>query len=98
MKTQMERGDPKDVTEECWENADVSFEVRGEKLYAHKCILSANAPVLASLCEGTNQDTPIKMNEITSVFIQCVLHYAYGEVLPELSVMLKMGKELRVHR
>ena len=74
--------------------ADVSFEVNDTLIHAHRVFLEANAPVLASFCEGSDKNTPIPIFDTSPEVFRHVLRYVYGGSAPRVEVIEKIGIEL----
>ena len=68
------------------DNADVTFEVASgegkELLYAHRPILAARCPTLASLAEGCDPDTAIPIGDVQAGVFEMLLRYVYGSEVP----------------
>jgi hypothetical protein len=62
---------------------DVSFDLNGEIISAHKFILAVNAPILADLCKDCTKDTPLPITRCDAEVFRRVLRYIYGEDAPE---------------
>lgn len=63
--------------------ADVSFDLNGEIISAHKFILAVNAPILADLCKDCTKDTPLPITRCDAEVFRRLLRYIYGESAPE---------------
>jgi hypothetical protein len=55
---------------------DISFKVGSKTFHAHSLILHANAPTLASLCDGQSDQVVIK--KVHSQFFEVLLEYIYS--------------------
>jgi hypothetical protein len=62
---------------------DVSFDLNGEIISAHKFILAVNAPILADLCKDCTKDTPLPITRCDAEVFRRVLRYIYGEDAPD---------------
>ncbi|KAL7471652.1 hypothetical protein ACHAXS_011939 [Conticribra weissflogii] len=74
--------------------ADMTFEVQDARIKAHKLILEANAPMLASFCEGADEESPVPMYDTKPEVFRHVLQYVYGGVPPSKSVIEKCGASI----
>lgn len=63
--------------------ADVTFNVDGETIRAHKLVLKMSAPTLAVLCEDADEETTIPIVGVRFEIFQCMLRYAYGDDIPD---------------
>ncbi|KAL7550854.1 hypothetical protein ACHAWF_014051 [Thalassiosira exigua] len=64
---------------------DVTFNVGGEIVRAHRLILKLAAPALAQLCEDADEDDEIPVAGVRPSIFRGVLRYAYGGSVPEES-------------
>ena len=76
------------------DTADVAFKVCGTTIYAHRVLLQANAPVLASFCSGCDINTPIPLEGISPTNFLSVIRYVYGGEVPIVDLIEKQGLEL----
>lgn len=69
-------------------STDITFDIDGENLYAHRLILSAMSPTLASICSSSGDDDG-NCHAIIPIFgvrlkiFRCLLRYLYGGAIPE---------------
>ena len=66
--------------------ADVTFEVDGQILSAHKCILAARSPVFSAQFFGPmkeKSDTTIKIEDMKAPVFKALLHFIYNDSFPE---------------
>lgn len=74
---------------------DVAFEVEGDVICAHRFILDANAPFLATLCRGCTKESPAPMQGIAPNIFRRVLRYIYGEIAPNFKdEVMAIGTDL----
>ena len=67
--------------------ADVTFEVDGQILCAHKCILATRSPVFLAQFFGPmkeKSDATIKIEEMEAPVFKEMLHFIYNDSFPEL--------------
>ncbi|KAK4478002.1 hypothetical protein RD792_017267 [Penstemon davidsonii] len=72
---------------ESGEGSDVSFEVEGETVYAHKLILSTWSPVFKAQFFGPLKEENtrlIKIDEMQAPGFKALLHFIYCDVIPDL--------------
>jgi hypothetical protein len=69
---------------------DISFKVGSKTFYAHSLILHANAPTLASLCDG--QSDQVVIQKVHSKIFEVLLEYIYSGQPPANDLILKWGK------
>ncbi|XP_078156607.1 BTB/POZ and MATH domain-containing protein 2-like [Carex rostrata] len=65
--------------------ADVTFEVDGQLLSAHKCILAARSPVFSAQFFGPMKEKSdtIKIEEMEARVFKALLHFIYNDTFPE---------------
>ncbi|KAL9187250.1 hypothetical protein ACHAXT_001353 [Thalassiosira profunda] len=63
---------------ESGDEADVTFNVGGTLISAHKLILKLNAPVLHSFCDEHEDGLPIPINDATPEVFRLLLSFIYG--------------------
>lgn len=70
------------------ENADVAFDVSGEKFHAHRVVLAARSPVFKSMFFGSTQDDwndkEISIEDTRPEVFKAMLHFVYKDTLPDL--------------
>ena len=79
------------------ERADVAFgfgHFQQVTVRAHKFILKANAPALASFCDNDGIDGTVHMKDVSIEAFRFVLKYVYGGPPPNRQAVLKYGKEI----
>lgn len=76
------------------DTADVSFDVQGTTIFAHKALLYANASVLATFCENSHKDTPVPISNMSPAIFRHVLRHVYGGEIPSYKVVRRHGIEL----
>lgn len=69
-------------------SSDVTFDIDGETLHAHRLILNMMSPTLASLCNSDNDedncnDVPIPIVGVRVEIFRYLLRYLYGGSIPE---------------
>ena len=52
------------------QGADVTFKVQGKDVLAHKLILEASSPFLATFCEGVVEGTAVEIQETYATFME----------------------------
>ena len=52
------------------QGADVTFKFQGEDVLAHKLILEAGSPFLATFCEGFVEGTAVEIQETYATFME----------------------------
>lgn len=66
--------------------SDVTFDVDGEQMCAHKIVLQARSPVFRALLTGPlkegNQDV-VAVHDVRAPVFRALLHFAYSDALPE---------------
>jgi hypothetical protein len=72
---------------------DVSFLVSGQHVFAHKLMLTANAPLLASFV-AENDPSSIVIEGVSPEVFHCVIRYIYGGGAPDKVFTLANGKEI----
>lgn len=84
---------PSNITEhfgkllESGEGVDVSFEVDGERFFAHKLILAARSPVFMAQLYGPLRDPNaqcIKVEDMEAPVFKAFLHFIYWDSLPDI--------------
>eukprot|EP00956_Cyclotella_meneghiniana_P016865 scaffold27065_cov30-Cyclotella_meneghiniana.AAC.1 len=66
------------------ETADVAFDLQGEILVAHKCIIKSRAKNFYVMCEGYNKESPMPITDVDKEIFDMMLASLYGgEVFPE---------------
>jgi hypothetical protein len=66
------------------ETSDIAFDVKGEIIVAHKCIIKAQAKALYEMCETWSKEDPMPINDVNSEVFRIMLSSLYGKgVLPE---------------
>jgi len=66
------------------ETADVAFDLKGEIMVGHKCIIKSNAKDFYVMCEGYNKSTPMPITDVDKEIFDIMLTSLYGgEVFPE---------------
>ena len=66
------------------ETADVVFDLQGEIMVAHKCIIKSNAKDIYVMCEGYNNESPMPITDVDKDIFNIMLTSLYGgEVFPE---------------
>eukprot|EP00956_Cyclotella_meneghiniana_P007538 scaffold10184_cov52-Cyclotella_meneghiniana.AAC.2 len=66
------------------ETADVSFDLKGEIIVAHKCIIKSKASDFYVMCEGYNSESPMPITDVDKDIFDIMLWSLYGgEVYPE---------------
>ena len=78
---------------ESGKHTDISFDIAGTLIKAHKVVIIANAPILANLF-ADGQETSTSIKGISPDVFRCVLKYIYGGNGPDECTALKWGKEL----
>lgn len=66
--------------------ADVTFDVDGERMPAHKILLQARSPVLRALLTGPmreGHEGVVAVRDVQPPVFRALLHYAYTDALPE---------------
>lgn len=74
-------------------SGDITFDVNGEKIYAHRLILQGCAPALLEYCESckeSNGDIPIK--DVKFDIFRHLISYVYGGTIPD-DTMKEHAKE-----
>ena len=69
-------------------STDITFDIDGESLHAHRLILSAMAPTLASICSSSDDDDGnchaiIPIVGVRLKIFRYLLRYLYGGAIPE---------------
>eukprot|EP00956_Cyclotella_meneghiniana_P024024 scaffold47882_cov61-Cyclotella_meneghiniana.AAC.3 len=60
------------------ETSDVAFDVKGQIIVAHKCIIKAQAKDLYVLCEASSKSNPMLVNDIEHEVFEMMLRPLYG--------------------
>ena len=76
------------------DTADVSFVVKDTRVFAHRILLEANAPVLATFCERCDKNTPVPIDGTTPTIFRHILSYVYGGEVPSQEIIQKQGIEI----
>ena len=75
--------------------SDVSFDVDGEIMHAHKFVLAVNAPLLAEFCNKSSKGSPVLIDGVSPEIFRRVLRYIYGEEAPtDETEVLRIGFDL----
>lgn len=72
---------------ECGKGTDVSFEVDGEAIAAHKLVLAARSPVFKAQLFGPMKDQNvrcIKVEDVKASVFKALLHFIYWDSLPNM--------------
>ena len=75
--------------------ADVAFEVDGQTISAHGCILAARSPVFSAQFFGSmkeKSDTIIKVEEMEAPVFKAMLHFIYNDSFPKFE-KIKEGRD-----
>lgn len=72
---------------------DVSFLVSGQHVFAHKLMLTANAPLLASFV-AEKDPSSIVIEGVSPEVFRCMIRYFYGGGAPDKDFILANGKEI----
>ncbi|KAG2558812.1 hypothetical protein PVAP13_8NG339600 [Panicum virgatum] len=67
--------------------ADVTFDVGGKQLTAHRCVLGARSPVLMAELLGPmkeNTKSSIRISDVEPRVFKAMLHFVYTDSLPEV--------------
>ncbi|KAJ4779749.1 BTB/POZ/MATH-domain protein [Rhynchospora pubera] len=71
------------------DGADVSFNVDGSTIHAHKFMLAARSPVFKAqffgpMKLGDEKNTSIQVDDMDALIFYAILHFIYSDSLPEL--------------
>eukprot|EP00956_Cyclotella_meneghiniana_P038911 scaffold162054_cov24-Cyclotella_meneghiniana.AAC.2 len=73
-----------DIFRDDEETADVAFDLKGEIMTAHKCIIKSKANDFYVMCEGYSKTSPMPITDVDEDIFQIMLASLYGgEVYPE---------------
>eukprot|EP00956_Cyclotella_meneghiniana_P038522 scaffold155476_cov20-Cyclotella_meneghiniana.AAC.2 len=66
------------------ETSDLAFDLKGEIILAHKCIIKSKAKDFYVMCEGYNQTSPMPIMDVAIDIFEIMLKSLYGgDVYPE---------------
>ena len=60
------------------ETSDIAFELNGETIPAHRCIIKSQAPDFYVLCETYDKTSPMRMNDLKPGAFKLMLSCLYG--------------------
>lgn len=64
------------------ENSDISFDVNGRNVVAHKTIIKAHAKDFYVMCEGSSLESPMLINDVNPDVFELMLCSLYGGIIP----------------
>ncbi|KAL6641222.1 hypothetical protein ACP70R_019403 [Stipagrostis hirtigluma subsp. patula] len=71
---------------EAKESADVTFQVEGEMISAHRCILAARSPVFKELLVAQREGAAgIRIDDMEAQVFKALLHFMYTDALPMMT-------------
>eukprot|EP00956_Cyclotella_meneghiniana_P021976 scaffold40799_cov31-Cyclotella_meneghiniana.AAC.4 len=66
------------------ETSDVAFDLKGEIIFGHKCIIKSKAKDFYVMCEGYSVTSPMPITDVDNKIFEIMLQSLYGgDILPE---------------